>query len=177
MADEVMTIGKQVTEAVASRYDGTVGASNVYLRIAMQALSSYSQTADVDEDSIVALKEMRRKLRSMLKNPGSTTDEPQPPSKDPVRCKKPRVEGRDEQPPLQNRLDFGQYKDGASLFHGDTRKAEKFAKLLGGGKEHKLLLHNTVAQSATAYDDLSNTLERQFQEAMQHKGKRGIGST
>lgn len=71
---------------------------------------------------------------------------------------------------------LGQYAGQKSdLFGGNNAKQDKFARLMGGGKS-KTAAHNTFAASSSEIKKINANLEREFQNALQHKARKGLGA-
>jgi hypothetical protein len=75
-------------------------------------------------------------------------------------------------------LDLGQYAH-TKVFDGDSKKVEKFARLMGGksvvATEGHHTQHNTFAPDSKTSKRITHEIEEQFNAAMQHKGKKGLG--
>lgn len=89
----------------------------------------------------------------------------------------PRVEHNAEVE--QKGLDLGQYAH-TKVFDGDAKKAEKFARLMGGAKNTGAppspKLHATFAPSSDKVKKMELDIEGQFNLAVSHKAKKGLGS-
>lgn len=77
-------------------------------------------------------------------------------------------------------VDLGQYAN-AHAFDDNEKKRMKFARLMGGAKAGHLPSngaerHNTIAANAKAVKTMNRDLEAQFETAMHHKGKKGLGA-
>lgn len=71
--------------------------------------------------------------------------------------------------------DLGQYA-AAEVFNGDKRKADKFARLMGGAKAGGSVQHDTAAASAAEQASRQRELTSQFEAAAQRRGSaRGLG--
>ena len=76
----------------------------------------------------------------------------------------------------QKGLDLGQYAH-TEVFDGNAKKAEKFARLMGGAKGEPHKHHTTFAADSTTVKKVVHEIEDQFNTALQHKGKKGLGSS
>ncbi|KAG5464193.1 hypothetical protein LSCM1_00373 [Leishmania martiniquensis] len=88
-----------------------------------------------------------------------------------------------ERPETSAPINLGQYAS-SDAFDQNKQKRMKFARLMGGAKvaaEEKgsaggNLRHNTFVASKDELKRMSANLESQFQSAMSHKGKKGLGA-
>jgi hypothetical protein len=75
-------------------------------------------------------------------------------------------------------LDLGQYAH-TKVFEGDNKKVEKFARLMGGkaamSVEGQHTHHNTFAPDSKTSKRITHEIEEQFNSALHHKGKKGLG--
>lgn len=74
-------------------------------------------------------------------------------------------------------LDLGQYAH-TKVFEGNAKKVEKFARLMGGGKaevQTSHTHHHTFAPDSKTAQRIEHEIEEQFNAAMSHKGKKGLG--
>lgn len=71
-------------------------------------------------------------------------------------------------------LDLGQYVH-TKVFDGNSKKVEKFARLMGGAKGEPVAHHNTFAPDSKTTQKITHELEEQFNQAIHHKGKKGLG--
>lgn len=74
-------------------------------------------------------------------------------------------------------IDLGQYAH-TSVFKGDEKKTEKFAKLMGGGKAGSApaAQRNTYAPNSEVVKKITQDIQSQFHSAITHKGKKGLGA-
>ncbi|KPI87351.1 hypothetical protein ABL78_3539 [Leptomonas seymouri] len=81
-------------------------------------------------------------------------------------------------------VELGQYAD-TDAFGQNEEKRMKFARLMGGAKAAAAAgsgasgshsHHNTHAKSSAEVRRMNENLEREFESAMTHKGKRGLGA-
>jgi hypothetical protein len=75
-------------------------------------------------------------------------------------------------------LNLGPYSH-TKVFDGKEQKANKFARLMGGAKEGPHTsprLHPTYAPSHDQEREIEKNIEKQYQDAAQHKGKKGLGT-
>lgn len=94
--------------------------------------------------------------------------------------KRPREEQEGAEQGNASSMDLGQYAS-AGVFDGNESKRAKFARLMGGAKtgsrpESRGSEHNTLAASTAQIKRINEDLETQFDSAMQHKGKKGLGA-
>lgn len=73
-----------------------------------------------------------------------------------------------------HQLDLGQYAH-TKVFEGDSKKVEKFARLMGGGKGEAATHHNTFAPDSKTSERITHEIAEQFNAAVNHKGKKGLG--
>lgn len=83
-------------------------------------------------------------------------------------------------------VELGQYST-TNVFGQNMEKRLKFARLMGGAKaataaaencssNGSRLHHNTHAKSGAEVRRMNDNLEREFESAMAHKGKKGLGA-
>ncbi len=73
-------------------------------------------------------------------------------------------------------LDLGQYSH-TEVFDGKAKKAEKFARLMGGAKCPKSpTIHATYAPPSDVLHKINDDVEAQFNDAVHRKGKQGLGA-
>jgi hypothetical protein len=114
--------------------------------------STYSSTEAETEELLQASKRARKLLRGFL----------------PTGEANPAIEHKG--------LDLGQYAH-TEVFDGNTKKAEKFARLMGGAKGEPHKHHTTFAADSSSVKKVVHEIEDQFTAALQHKGKKGLGSS
>lgn len=79
-------------------------------------------------------------------------------------------------PKVDDKVDLGQYSH-TKVFDGNETKAAKFARLMGGAKEHKSpRLHAMYAPNHEEELRQEKQLEQQFMSASAQKGRKGLGS-
>lgn len=156
MDPRVKQLGKEVMTAASVELDGREATDAQKLAlIATAALSQLEALLAADESNEDAqrdIKRARKHLTAMLPPPVESN---------------PALEAKG--------LDLGQYAH-TEIFDGEVKKAEKFARLMGGGKvgEHKTA-HHTYAAPKEVLHKIGDDVEAQFNEALHHKGKRGLG--
>ena len=174
--------------AAAARVEATDAAPSdrrfAAVALAAEALRAVMRecTSEHDRSIAEAAKALRKQLRHVQPaddgaHGGAQQRKPPQPSAEgrgtPMGAGKPAAKpaAGGVSPRLQA-VDFGQYD--AHAFKSEV-KAEKFARLMGGGKEHARVDHATHALSPDEQRAMEKELERQYTAATHHKGKKGLG--
>uniref|UniRef100_A0A0A9VTX4 Ribosomal RNA large subunit methyltransferase L n=1 Tax=Lygus hesperus TaxID=30085 RepID=A0A0A9VTX4_LYGHE len=80
-----------------------------------------------------------------------------------------------------NKVNLGQYVE-SKAFGDNSKKRERFARLMGGAKHTDLhdkieaAHHATLAASASTINNINKHLEEQFDAARMHKKSKGLGA-
>lgn len=145
----------------------------VSLLLCVEALGAF-RTSTSNATLKNEAKQLRRALLLELENSS-------PLPKDNNACANKCDDSTNNQEPASKRprkeLDFGQYAH-TDVFDGNSRKAEKFARLMGGAKttdNSPPTPHATFAPPPEIAKDISQQIGDQYNLALQHKGKRGLG--
>lgn len=157
MATELKSASKAVLAAASelheARGNDELNDFQRYLLLAVASLQKAEESTE-DDDERKTAKRLRKQLQQSL--PESTATE-----------SNATIEKKG--------LDLGQYAH-TKVFAGNEKKTEKFARLMGGahssGQPHH---HATFAADSKTAERVNHELENQFQQAMQHKGKKGLG--
>lgn len=152
---------RTVKESISETDSDACTTQDAFLLIALAALKQLQVAATANEDCAAAARQARKSLKTFLYNSPADT-------KASKGVKRVRVDAEE--------LDIGQYA-GSGAFADDEAKKNKFARLLGGGKaDHAKAAHNTHAVSSSTLNRITKDLTNQFDSAMQHKGKKGLGA-
>ncbi|KPA81352.1 hypothetical protein ABB37_03738 [Leptomonas pyrrhocoris] len=88
------------------------------------------------------------------------------------------------QSPRPKTVELGQYSATGAFGHNEEKRM-KFARLMGGAKaaaaagggdSNSHPHHNTHAKNSAEVRRMNENLEREFESAMSHKGKKGLGA-
>jgi hypothetical protein len=156
-----MEINKQLSREILSgamelhqeRHSPPLSEAQALLFFAVASLRRAENTGDADPDLQKALKRGRKLLQELLPH------------------------GEENQSVEDKGLDLGQYAH-TKVFDGNAKKAEKFARLMGGaaasdGQPHH---HSTFAPDSSTVAKITHDIEEQFNAAITHRGKKGLGS-
>lgn len=134
-----------------------------YLLLATAALSQAEADDAADDETAKTIKRARKIISALIDSSTSSATTTVEESNDVAEKKG---------------LDLGQYAH-TKVFDGDSKKVEKFARLMGGksvvSTEGHHTQHNTFAADSKTVKRITHEIEEQFNAAMQHKGKKGLG--
>ncbi|CUG89811.1 Hypothetical protein, putative [Bodo saltans] len=135
-----------------------------YLLLATAALSQAEADDAADDETAKTIKRARKIISALIDSSTSSSTTTTVEESNDVAEKKG--------------LDLGQYAH-TKVFDGDSKKVEKFARLMGGksvvSTEGHHTQHNTFAADSKTTKRITHEIEEQFNAAMQHKGKKGLG--
>eukprot|EP00796_Vickermania_ingenoplastis_P008196 gene8196-5722_t len=199
---EIIKIVRGSAEVLLGEQGRLVHETEGFLLVALAALkeAETSINASVQQEESTNLLEEMRAVRKSLRNVrrqvlaepfspllANQTKLPSFPTQHigVKRGREEEEEAKDQQkeqqrPPAgpSDALDLGQYasaQDG--LFDGNAGKKNKFARLMGGGKAAAgQQSHTTLAASSADVKKINADLEREFNYALQHKNKKGLGA-
>jgi hypothetical protein len=138
------------------------------LAIFEEYVANLSST-DVDEDTLRDVKRVRKQLRRIVpkrEDEAATVAASASPTE--AQQKKTTVADADGKS-----LDLGQYSTAGQGM--SSKAAGKFARLMGGGKGGAAAAHATFAASAEEEERRQREIQTQFEAAVAHKGKKGLG--
>lgn len=135
---------------------------------------SFERLPGLDDDALRDLKRVRKMLRRAARPRGDDAVAGAAAADDRQARPQPKAEESSRRQPDTETPDLGQYKTAAAGM--STKMASKFARLMGGGKAGAAEeVHDTYAATAAEEEARQRAIQAQFDAAMSHKGKRGLG--
>ncbi|RNF03439.1 uncharacterized protein Tco025E_08171 [Trypanosoma conorhini] len=165
-AQELRGAAAALAESRGLQPDALPCRSDALLLLAAAALKAVEADAAGAANVVAAAREARRLLRPHLPRPQQPEAETAAAAAGRKRARATAEDAED--------ADLGQYSH-AHAFDGDARRRAKFARLMGGGKGEESH-HNTFAADASTVKRINGELEEQFNTALSHHGKKGLGA-
>nr|CAJ2482083.1 unnamed protein product [Leishmania braziliensis] len=176
------------------REEALVSISLVAIRLLEQELQKRGADDDAAQHELHAhLKKCRKALKSLSAHSVATAGEEGASDRKrhrsegiaevPTSSSLTRGTAAADQPGTTKSIDLGQYAS-SGAFDQNEQKRMKFARLMGGvkgttqgtGGAGAHSRHNTFAVSSAEMKRMNASLESQFESAMHHKGKKGLGA-
>lgn len=153
MDPKLREVSKQLALDASANVDAPVSEKQALLLLAIAALTKLESLAESSDELSQTAKRARKTLKPHLADDEQPKEAPGTP---------------------QTQLDLGQYAN-TDVFDGNDKKASKFARLMGGAKGTSTSKHATYAMDSSSAKKVTSEIEEQFNAAVHHKGKKGLG--